>query len=84
MSPLFRNIGTGSRYDLNFTFDAFENFQNAQRSDVFSHNLKTNIAIHLAVLLLIAMVLIDFVMIIVAQKALLQSEISKGYLFFKA
>ncbi len=48
---------------------------------MFSHSLKTNIAIHLAVLLLIAMVLIDFVMIIVAQKALLQSEISKGYIF---
>jgi two-component system, NtrC family, sensor kinase len=48
---------------------------------VFSQSLKTNIAIHLAALLLIAMVLIDFVMIIVAQKALLQSEISKGYIF---
>ena len=44
-------------------------------------SLKTNIAIHLAVLLLIGMVLIDFVMIIVAQKALLQCEISKGYIF---
>lgn len=48
---------------------------------MLSQSLKTNIAIHLAVLLLIAMVLIDFVMIIVAQKALLQSEISKGYIF---
>jgi signal transduction histidine kinase len=48
---------------------------------VFSHSLKTKIAIHLAVLLIIAMVLINFVMIIVAQKALLQSEISKGQIF---
>jgi len=48
---------------------------------VFSHSLKTKIAIHLAVLLIIAMVLINFVMIIVAQKALLQSEILKGQIF---
>ena len=48
---------------------------------MFSSGLKTNILIHLALLLLIAMVLIDFVMIIVAQKALLKSEISKGYVF---
>ena len=48
---------------------------------MFSKSLKTKIAIHLAVLLLIGMVLIDFVMIIVAQKALLQCEISKGYIF---
>ena len=46
-----------------------------------SSSLKTNITIHLALLLLIAMVLIDFVMIIVAQKALLRSEISKGDVF---
>jgi len=48
---------------------------------VYSQSLKTNIAVHLAVLLLIAMLLIDFVMIIVAQKALLQSEISKSHIF---
>ncbi len=48
---------------------------------MFASSLKTNITIHLALLLLIAMVLIDFVMIIVAQKALLRSEISTGYVF---
>lgn len=51
------------------------------RFNVFSHSLKTNITIHLALLLVIAMILINFVMIIVAQKALLNSEISKGYVF---
>ena len=48
---------------------------------MFFHNLKTNIAIHLVVLLVIGMVLINFVVINVAQKMLLQSEISKGYIF---
>jgi signal transduction histidine kinase len=48
---------------------------------VFPQGLKTNIAIHLAVLLTLAMILIDFVMIITAQRALLRSEISKGYAF---
>lgn len=48
---------------------------------MFFHNLKTNIAIHLIVLLVIGMVLINFVVINVAQKVLLQSEISKGYMF---
>jgi len=44
-------------------------------------NLKTNIAICLAVLLMFAMALIGFVMIITAQKALVRSEISRGYGF---
>lgn len=44
-------------------------------------NLKTNIAICLAVLLMLAMALIGFVMIITAQKALVRSEISRGYGF---
>ncbi len=48
---------------------------------MFFHNLKTNIAIHLVVLLVIGMVLINFVVINVAQKVLLQSEISKGSIF---
>jgi hypothetical protein len=48
---------------------------------VFSHGLKTNIAIHLSVLLLLAMILLDFVMIITARRDLLKSEISKGYMF---
>jgi two-component system NtrC family sensor kinase len=48
---------------------------------VFFHGLKTNIAIHLSVLLLLAMILLDFVMIITARRDLLKSEISRGYIF---
>lgn len=48
---------------------------------MFSRSIKTNIAIHLAVLLVLAMILIGFVTIIIAQKSLLRSEISKGYIF---
>jgi signal transduction histidine kinase len=48
---------------------------------MFPLNLKTNIAIHLAVLLVLAMVLIDFVMVITAQKILIGSEISKADVF---
>ena len=48
---------------------------------MFSRSIKTNIAIHLAVLLVLAMILIGFVTIIIAQKYLLRSEISKGYIF---
>lgn len=44
-----------------------------------TRNLKTNIAVHLAVLLILAMILIDFVVIIVTQKAFLRSEIERGY-----
>jgi len=43
--------------------------------------LKTNITVTLVVLLVVAMILIDFVMIITAQRFLLRSEISKGYFF---
>ncbi len=42
------------------------------------HSLKTGIAINIAVLLLIAMFLIDFVMINISMKQLLVSDISKG------
>ncbi len=49
---------------------------------MFAHSLKTNIAIHLGILLLLAMILIDFVMIITAQNILIGSEISKGNVFF--
>jgi len=49
--------------------------------NVLPINLKTNIAICLAVLLMFSMALIGFVMIITAQKALVRSEISKGYGF---
>ena len=48
---------------------------------MFPRGLKTNIAIHLSVLLVLAMILIDFVMIITAQRDLLKSEISRGYTF---
>lgn len=47
---------------------------------MFFHGLKTNIAIHLSVLLLLAMILLDFVMIITARRELLRSEISKGHI----
>jgi len=46
---------------------------------VYTRSLKTNIAVHLVVLILLAMILIGFVMIILMQKALIRSEISKGY-----
>lgn len=48
---------------------------------MFRHGLNTNITINLAVLLLLAMILIDFVIIITAQRIMLRSEIDKGYLF---
>jgi signal transduction histidine kinase len=48
---------------------------------VFAHGLKTNIAVHLTVLLVLAMLLLDFVMIITARRDLLGSEISRGYTF---
>jgi len=51
---------------------------------VLRHGLKTNIAINLSVLLVLAMILIDFVMIHTAQRTLLRSEISNGYLFISA
>jgi len=51
---------------------------------MFARGLKTNTAINLAVFLLLAMLSIDFVMIIKAKRDLLQSEIAKGYLFITA
>jgi signal transduction histidine kinase len=48
---------------------------------VFRYGLKTNISVNLAILLVLAMLLIDFVMIITAQRLMLRSEISKGYFF---
>lgn len=42
-------------------------------------NLKTNIAIWLAVLLMFSMALIGFVMIMTEQEALVRAEISRGY-----
>ncbi len=44
------------------------------------HSMKTGIAINLAILLVIAMFLIDFVMINTSQKQLLESDISRGRL----
>ena len=46
---------------------------------MYTRSLKTNIAVQLVVLFLLAMILIEFVMIILMQKALVRSEISKGY-----
>ncbi|MBU1053643.1 MAG: hypothetical protein KKC46_07420 [Proteobacteria bacterium] len=42
--------------------------------------IKTNIALCIAILLIVAMFLVDFVMIITAQKSLVKSEISKAHL----
>jgi len=46
---------------------------------VYTRSLKTNIAVQLVVLFLLAMILTAFVMLILMQKALIRSEISKGY-----
>jgi len=46
---------------------------------VYTRSLKTNIAVQLVVLFLLAMILTEFVMIILMQKALIRSETSKGY-----
>ena len=46
---------------------------------MYNRSLKTNIAVQLVVLFLLAMVLIGFVMSILMQKALIRSESSKGY-----
>jgi signal transduction histidine kinase len=44
------------------------------------HGIKTNIAVNLAILFGVAMLLTDFVMIIIAQRDLVRAEISKGYM----
>ena len=46
---------------------------------MYTRSLKTNIAVQLVVLFLLAMILTEFVMIILMQKALIRSEISKGH-----
>ena len=46
---------------------------------MYTRSLKTNIAVQLVVLFLLAMILTAFVMLILMQKALIRSEISKGY-----
>lgn len=51
---------------------------------MFPRGLKTNIAITIVIILLLSMVLIDFVMIIIAQKDLIRGEISKGNLIISA
>jgi signal transduction histidine kinase len=51
---------------------------------MFSHGLKINISVHLAILAGAGMLLIDFVMIIAVQNLLLASEISKGYILLSA
>ena len=47
---------------------------------MFPHGLKTNIAIHLAVLLLLAMVLVNVVLITTTREDLLRFELDKGSL----
>ncbi len=47
---------------------------------MYSRSIKTNIAVNIAVLLLVAMILIDLVMVLTIQKDFVQSQISKGYL----
>ncbi|MBU1712471.1 MAG: hypothetical protein KKD47_05135 [Proteobacteria bacterium] len=44
------------------------------------HGIKTNIAIKLAILLAVAMLLVDLIMVITAQREYVQSAVSKGYL----
>jgi len=51
---------------------------------VYTRSLKTNIAIQLVVLFLLAMIFTEFVMIILMQKALVGSEISRGHAFLSA
>ena len=48
---------------------------------MYNRSLKTNIAVQLSVLLFMAMMLTAFVMVILMQKALVSSEMSKGYAF---
>ena len=51
---------------------------------MYTQSLKTNIAVQLVMLFLMAMILTGFVMIILMQKALIRSEISRGYAFLSA
>lgn len=51
---------------------------------MFPHKLKIYISVNLAILLGIAMILIDFVMVMSVQKILLRSEIQRGYLLISA
>jgi len=46
---------------------------------MFYRGIKTNIFINIAVLLVLAMILIDFVIIVAVENILIRSEISKGY-----
>lgn len=52
--------------------------------NVFIRGLKTKIAINLAVLLLLAMVLIDLVTIVTVKRELVRSEIDKAGLLLKS
>ena len=51
---------------------------------MFPHKLEINISVNLAILLGIAMILVDFVMVMSVQKILLRSEIQRGYLLISA
>ncbi len=47
---------------------------------MFPRGIKTNIIIVLAIILIVAMLLVDFIMMIMVQKDLIRSESSKGHL----
>jgi two-component system NtrC family sensor kinase len=51
---------------------------------VFPRGLKTNIALYLAILLLLAMVSIDFVMVMMVQRDMIRFEITRGNLILSA
>jgi two-component system NtrC family sensor kinase len=51
---------------------------------VFSSGLRTKISINLALLLLLAMFSIDFILVIMTQRDLVRSEISRGSVFISA
>ena len=51
---------------------------------MFSQGIRTNIAINLVIILLLAMILVDFVVITTFQRGLLRSEISKGDFFISS
>ena len=49
---------------------------------MFVRRLRTKIAINLAILLLLAMILIDLVSMVTVRRELIRSEVSKANLFF--
>jgi two-component system NtrC family sensor kinase len=51
---------------------------------MFPRGLKTNVALTIAILLVLAMLLVDFVLIMMTQRELVRSEIEKGTVFLDA